>query len=233
MLGLAAQILTLPQLPLGLEQTACVYLHRPAGLQGLVGLQAAPVTVHQPGCGRHCVLEVHETVGVAVQVPGSWRQSPLFEQTVVPSFEQWPTTQSSFAMQTRPDARHVPSRPPMRQLLPLSQSTPTSAELENCPPGTPVIDPDVSRTMSMFALWIWRSMITSGLTRASATPASRMVRPTMPITMRAQLGPPRWPALLRRCLSTCRNIDSLDGFIEAPLDDALHLLQGRMKFLAA
>jgi hypothetical protein len=40
----------------------------------------------------------------------------------------------------------------MRQLAPLSQSTPASLELVNWPPGTPVIEPEVSSTISMLPL---------------------------------------------------------------------------------
>jgi hypothetical protein len=63
----------------------------------------------------------------------------------------------------------------LRQFTPLSQSTPHSVLFWNWPPGTPFIEPEVSSTMSMLALWIWRSMTTSGFTRASAGGATFQV----------------------------------------------------------
>jgi hypothetical protein len=62
-----------------------------------------------------------------------------------------------------------------RQSSPWSQSTPTSLALVNEPPGTPVIEPDVSSTMSMFGLWICRVMNVSGLTRANELPVDTRV----------------------------------------------------------
>ncbi len=73
-----------------------------------------------------------------------------------------------------PVAAHVPDASPPRQLLPSSQSTPTSLLVMNDPPGTPVSEPDVSSTISMFGLWICRLMISSGFTRASAGAGATM-----------------------------------------------------------
>jgi hypothetical protein len=75
-----------------------------------------------------------------------------------------------------PLAAQVPDASPPRQLLPSSQSTPTSLLVVNDPPGTPVSEPDVSRTISMFGLWICRLMISSGFMRASAGAGATMPR---------------------------------------------------------
>jgi hypothetical protein len=67
----------------------------------------------------------------------------------------------------------------------LSQSTPTSVELANWPPGTPVIEPEVSSTMSMLALCSCRSITTSGLTRAWEGATAKQDQPTIATTMAA------------------------------------------------
>jgi hypothetical protein len=89
-------------------------------------------------------------------------------------------------------ALQTPCTPPGRQFTPLSQSTPHSVLSWNWPPGTPVIDPEVSRTMSMLALRTWRSMTVSGFTSASAGGAkiqvSRAVSPVRAHSRIASLG---------------------------------------------
>jgi hypothetical protein len=75
-----------------------------------------------------------------------------------------------------PLAAHVPDASPPRQLVPSSQSTPTSLLVVNDPPGTPVSEPDVSSTINMFGLWICRLMISRGFTRASAGAGAIMPR---------------------------------------------------------
>ena len=102
--------------------------------------------------------------------------------------EQRPTRQSVSARQVRPDTLHTAWTPDCRQLVPLLQSTPASESEEKLPPGTPVIEPELSSTTSMLALWIWRSMMTRGLTRASATGATtRLVSPASAVRARTRL----------------------------------------------
>jgi hypothetical protein len=105
----------------------------------------------------------------AEQTPESWGQSSVELQAVTPSFEQYPCRQSTSDMQVRPQTLQRPWMPPFRQFIPLSQSTPASEALAKRPPGTPVMEPEVSSTISMLALCSWRSMTTSGFTRASDT----------------------------------------------------------------
>jgi hypothetical protein len=96
----------------------------------------------------------------------------------------------------------------------LSQSTPHSALFWNWPPGTPFIEPEVSSTMSMLALRIWRSMTASGFTRASASCGAAVqirVVATATRTKNFVLGPvATWPA---KDL-TRRTIGRKAGFIE-------------------
>jgi hypothetical protein len=126
-----------------------------------------PVTEQVPSTAGQG--KVAEHVPVTEQVPGSCGQLAVTEQMVLWSLLHWPCWQSSSERQMRDvKALQIPCTPPWRQFTPLSQSTPASVLFWNWPPGTPVIEPEVSRTMSMLALRIWRSMTTSGFTRALA-----------------------------------------------------------------
>jgi hypothetical protein len=123
------------------------------------------------------VLVVQVVVGTE-QVPGSCGQSVVTVHWVTPSFWQMAVRQSASDWQTRPHTLHRLCTPPLRQFAPLSQSTPASDELANRPPGTPVIEPEVSSTTSMLALWSWRSMIASGLTRAWDSGGQKQAQPS-------------------------------------------------------
>jgi hypothetical protein len=63
---------------------------------------------------------------VTLQVPGSEGQSASPAQIVMLSLLQYPWRQSSFDRQVRRQMLQMPWTPPMRQLTPLSQSTPHS-----------------------------------------------------------------------------------------------------------
>jgi hypothetical protein len=105
-----------------------------------------------------------------LQVPAWGRQSTSVAQAVPSTLQVW-VRHCASELQNFPDCAHSPCAVPPRQLTPSSQSTPTSVEVSNAPPGTPVSEPEVSSTTSMFGWWICREMINSGSTRASAGPA--------------------------------------------------------------
>jgi hypothetical protein len=62
------------------------------------------------------------------------------------------TRQSASDMHDSPEDLHVAMMPDALQSTPLLQSTPASLGDEKVPPGTPVIEPDVSSTISVLAL---------------------------------------------------------------------------------
>ena len=62
--------------------------------------------------------------------------------------------------------RSTPIDRPPRHMRPSSQSTPTSLSVSKVPPGTPVIEPEVSNRISMFGLWICRTIMLRGSMRA-------------------------------------------------------------------
>jgi hypothetical protein len=88
------------------------------------------VTLHRPACGAQSAL--------AAQAMRSTLQVAL---------RHWASE-----LQDLIDWVQVPLAAPPRQLTPSSQSTPTSVLSSNDPPGTPVSEPEVSSTTSMFGL---------------------------------------------------------------------------------
>lgn len=136
---------------------------------------SAEVCVWMPVCVPVAAVQV--LMGTA-QTLASWGQSVSAEQMVTPSFWQRAWRQSSSDWQIFPEATQAPRTPPRRQLLPLSQSTPASLLLLKLPPGTPVIEPEVSSTMSMLPLWSCRSMTTRGFTRACETGGQKQANPS-------------------------------------------------------
>jgi hypothetical protein len=84
-----------------------------------------------------------------LQDPGWTTQSAVTAQSMPSTLQVFlrhcPSEEHIFA-----DWAQVPFAMPPRQLIPSVQSTPTSVEVSKDPPGTPVNEPDVSKTTSMF-----------------------------------------------------------------------------------
>jgi hypothetical protein len=131
----------------------------------LVLLQAEPVALQVPEVrGGQSLLTKHDSP--VLHLPATGAQSVFVTQGSHPTWQVlvW---QSLSVAHPLPLTLQVPTDPP-RQLTPLSQSTPTSVVVLKVPPGTPVREPEVSSTISMFGLWICRVMRLRGLTSAWA-----------------------------------------------------------------
>jgi hypothetical protein len=130
--------------------------------QGWIDEQALPLTEQVPDAGEQSEFDVQLTPDDE-QVPFDFGQSasvrhgsPLWHR---------PAAQSSSLVQVLDVlSEQVPAFCAVRQSVPSSQSTPTSVPEPKAPPGTPVIEPDVSRTTSMLTFWICREIASSGFT---------------------------------------------------------------------
>jgi hypothetical protein len=157
----------------------------------LVGLQVPFVDVQVPlvdggqsASAKHAAYKQLEPLLLQVfwlQEPAWGAQSVLDAQSMPSNlqvlFRHWVSEKH-----TLPDWTQEPLATPPRQLAPSVQSTPTSVEVSNDPPGTPVNDPDVSNTTNMLGWCIWRAISVSGLSRAVAeSVASNKVATKAPI----------------------------------------------------
>ena len=152
-------------------------------MQGEVGLHELPLVAHLPEVASGQSASTKQAALMQwllllsqvswLHFPAWGAQSALTAQLAVSTL-QVELVQSLSDEQLLLEIAQVPTASPPRQLFPSLQSTPTSVEFENEPPGTPVSEPEVSSTISMLGLWICRLMISSGSTRASARGASSM-----------------------------------------------------------
>jgi hypothetical protein len=177
-------------------QTAPPYWQRGLVAQVLVGLQDDPVLAQLPLVlggqspsrkqAAYWQLLPQLLQVLMVHLPAWGRQSPVTAQPM-PSSLQVVERHCASDAQNFPDWSQRPLAVPPRQLTPSSQSTPTSVPVSNEPPGTPVKEPDVSRTTSMFGLWICREMMDSGSTRAVAVSELTAVTKTAAINRQARV----------------------------------------------
>jgi hypothetical protein len=150
------------QVPPMLLHVAPPYWQTPPFAHGWMDEQAVPLTEQVPDCGEQSAFDVQLTPDDE-QVPFDFGQSA----SVRHGSPLWhlPDAQSSSLVQVFDVLRvQVPALSDVRQSVPSSQSMPTSVFDPNAPPGTPVIDPDVSSTTSMFTFWICREIASSGFT---------------------------------------------------------------------
>jgi hypothetical protein len=150
------------QVPPMLLHVAPPYWQTPPLAHGWIDEHALPLTEQVPDCGEQSAFDVQLTPDDE-QVPFDFGQSASVRQGS-PLWHR-PDAQSSSLVQVLDVLSvQVPAFCAVRQSVPSSQSTPTSVPAPKAPPGTPVIEPDVSSTTSMFTFWICREIASSGFT---------------------------------------------------------------------
>ncbi|MBC8131489.1 MAG: hypothetical protein H7X95_00800 [Deltaproteobacteria bacterium] len=168
-------------------QFAFPYWQRGCEAHSLVGLHDACVAVQVPlvDGGQSAVAKQEAYLQFCprpsqvfwLQAPGCGMQSESAAQSIPSSLQVFVRHWAS-ELHNLPDPEQAPFATPPRQFTPSLQSTPTSVPVSKEPPGTPVSEPEVSNTTSMFGWWIWRAISVSGLTRAVAESDERNVTAT-------------------------------------------------------